>query len=635
MNVSQLMRQFMREMQGADPKALELKVGQVVKGMVVQLLSDQEALMNIGGHLLKAKLETPLQQGQTTMLQVQPNSTPEQLLLKPMQASAVPIAEESMPDLLKQLGFKDTPQHRQLVQLAHQAQVPLTKVEMKPLQPIVQLQPEGAESSTWMKAGLAAHSKGLPLTADSIKAMQQIMFGQPIHHNLKQVGEQAAQLLQQITASPNGDGTNQSSLQLSSKVTAQLQKLVQLVGQISSLSMVDGNEAAPTLSPKGSLSVAQAAASVSNAGVAADVQDQLKASSRTQGGVSATAEAPQPSRPSSAQSPVSSPVSNLVEGSRLSEPSTVQNGLKNAGIDQQETIGSRMEQRVGAAPSKQDTSGVVKETSLKPEANSTLQSNVSTAQAATAGETKSSWIGQLLKSMGMNLEQQLKQAVQQSDRSPQTNHDLTPAVQASILDEGLPEAIRTTQQQSFESLKQVLLQLQAEELPPALKESTQQLLQQVTGQQLMLVSERTGLFSHMTLMLPLRDGDSEQTASIHIQSRKGRKGEMDAENCRLLFDLSMKSLGNTLIDVQVVNKIVNLQIHNDHPMITRLVELGKEDIQAALQQVGYHCASVKVTAYPAPVQSGQGASGTLTNGLNNEAAQKYKLPSYKGVDLKV
>ena len=61
---------------------LELKVGQIVKGVVLQLLSDQEALVNIGGTQVRAKLETPLKQGDVTMLQVQPESNGGQILLE-------------------------------------------------------------------------------------------------------------------------------------------------------------------------------------------------------------------------------------------------------------------------------------------------------------------------------------------------------------------------------------------------------------------------------------------------------------------------------------------------------------------------------------------------------------------------
>ena len=85
MNISGLIRSLVGDLTASDSKVLELKVGQIVKGVVLQLLSDQEALLNIGGTQVRAKLETPLKQGDVTMLQVQPESNGGQIMLNRLQ----------------------------------------------------------------------------------------------------------------------------------------------------------------------------------------------------------------------------------------------------------------------------------------------------------------------------------------------------------------------------------------------------------------------------------------------------------------------------------------------------------------------------------------------------------------------
>ncbi|WJH33252.1 OPI10 family protein [Paenibacillus sp. CC-CFT747] len=76
-----------------------------------------------------------------------------------------------------------------------------------------------------------------------------------------------------------------------------------------------------------------------------------------------------------------------------------------------------------------------------------------------------------------------------------------------------------------DNLKSLLLQLTAAEgLPSSLKDSVQQALQQVTGQQLLLASDRQSAFTHVTILLPFRDGNGDQTAAVHVQSRKGPRG---------------------------------------------------------------------------------------------------------------
>ena len=101
LNISGLIRSLVGDLTASESKVLELKVGQIVKGVVLQLLSDQEALINIGGMQVRAKLETPLKQGDVTMLQVQPESNGGQILLKPLMASDVQIADDSLSELLK------------------------------------------------------------------------------------------------------------------------------------------------------------------------------------------------------------------------------------------------------------------------------------------------------------------------------------------------------------------------------------------------------------------------------------------------------------------------------------------------------------------------------------------------------
>ncbi len=63
MNISQMMKNIIGEPKVSDTKTLDLKVGEIVRGTVIKLLSHQEALVNINGVTTSAKLETPLQQG--------------------------------------------------------------------------------------------------------------------------------------------------------------------------------------------------------------------------------------------------------------------------------------------------------------------------------------------------------------------------------------------------------------------------------------------------------------------------------------------------------------------------------------------------------------------------------------------
>ncbi|MBE9913273.1 DNA ligase, partial [Paenibacillus donghaensis] len=177
-----------------------------------------------------------------------------------------------------------------------------------------------------------------------------------------------------------------------------------------------------------------------------------------------------------------------------------------------------------------------------------------------------------------------------------------------------------------DTLKGVLLQLMNhDEAPPALKEAAQQLVSHLTGQQLLLNTDRTAPFAQVTLFLPLNGPDGQETASVQIQSRRGPKGELDAANCRLWFDLQMKHLGQTLVDVQVVNRIVSLKVHNANEWAGALLENNREEISGAMEAVGYQLLTLK--AEPMPEKPAESVSAA--------AVKEYVPQSYKGVDFRV
>ncbi|MGE7051711.1 hypothetical protein ACQKI4_03825, partial [Paenibacillus glucanolyticus] len=180
-----------------------------------------------------------------------------------------------------------------------------------------------------------------------------------------------------------------------------------------------------------------------------------------------------------------------------------------------------------------------------------------------------------------------------------------------------------------DTLKGVLLQvLSSQETPPALKEAAQQIVQHLTGQQLLLNTDRTAPFAQVTMFIPLHGVDGEQTASVHIQSRRGRKGELDATNCRLLFDLDMRFLGPTLIDVQVVDRIVSLSFRNDQSFAAELFEGKKQELATAVASIGYQLLSVKTEPLPVDPQPSSDMSVQGT-------AAEYAPQTYKGVDMRI
>jgi hypothetical protein len=612
MNISGLIRSLVGDLQAADSKLLELKVGQVVKGLVLQLLSDQEALINISGLVVRAKLETPLKQGDVTLLQVQPESNSSQILLKPLFSSDVQIADESMKDLLKSFTLKDVPANRQMVQLIQQEGVPLTKDTVQKFAALQQAAPEGVIKEEWTQAAVLAFKRGLPLTPDTVSALRQATSGPPAGTLLERLELQVASLLQEQP-------------EHSAAAT-----LTQLAAALKSLRAVAAAWTAPPPVPS-------AAASSGTAAPAAAPQpggDAARAS--TMGGTPQQPSGFAAARDAASPGEAARPAASAVQEADLNAGAKLPASASQPDAPLARAVGMAQPQR--AEPSAAGEPPLAGSPGLQPPALQEAGSVAARPQAQAAGaaaaaasapqplaEPDPNWIGRLLQSLGVEHEHQLAKMPELLRAAPEM---LATAADSQSSIGSRPDA---------DTVKSILLQLAAaDDLPAPLKETVQQALQQITGQQLLLSSDRNSMFSHITMFVPFMDGSGQQSASVHIQSRKGQRGEVDANNCRLLFDLQMKTIGNTLVDVQVMNKIVSLQVHNDLPALAQLIDGSREEIAESLHKAGYQFFSLKCLPYPQFVtdkETGSTKSAPL-DGTKMDLKSLYEPKPYKGVDYR-
>ncbi|QYR19794.1 flagellar hook-length control protein FliK [Paenibacillus sp. sptzw28] len=326
------------------------------------------------------------------------------------------------------------------------------------------------------------------------------------------------------------------------------------------------------------------------------------------------------------------------------------------------------------------TAGAPQSAGASQSAAAPLQSagHAGLGETAPARHNGGGWVGQLIKWLGVDHERLLAASVsnspqkevsqtkqpgegsklQQPENKPAALHQTEPeysgrseraalTINTSIEKAQLPAppgtqltddgALRPdAAKPAMDSLKSALMTLaSSDDVPQALRDTAQQLVQHITGQQLLLTPERTNTpFTHVTMFIPLQGPDGGQTASVHIQTRRGRKGELDGNNCRLLFDLRMKTLGETVVDVNVVDKIVSLNLWNDHPAISELLEASRSEMNEALQNAGFQLLSLRST--PMPDRRADSPGGPeIKPGGPSPAHPDWSTKRYKGVDFRV
>jgi hypothetical protein len=288
----------------------------------------------------------------------------------------------------------------------------------------------------------------------------------------------------------------------------------------------------------------------------------------------------------------------------------------------------------GDAPAATDTAANRAAAAGSGAADSLRAANKADAAAqASAPKQEAAWIGRFLQWLGVGHEHRLMHPAEA--RLPGGDAGLPAGAAAAAM----PGADAPAQEArpAADTLKGALLALAAhDDVPPALREAAQTLANQVTGQQLLLSSDRSTVapFSHMTLFVPMKGADGETTATVHVQTRRSRRGEWDVDNCHLLFDLRMRNLGDTIVDVQVVDRIVSLKLLNDFPGMSDLLDQAREELASGMSSAGFQLLSL--TASPLPQwKNGSAASALSSSGADKTAiASAYAAKPYKGVDYR-
>lgn len=675
MNIGSLIRGLLGEQKPGDAKTLELKPGQVVRGVVMNVSEDgQEAVVQIQGVQVKAKLETPLRAGETALLQVQPPGEGGTAVLKPLsQTPGQPLSPSSMAEVLDFAGLPDTKENREMIRGMQNAGVPLTKDNIAMFREALAVKPPQIPAAEWAESAAIAFHRGLPITPESVKGLHQAVFGPQLHQLLQSLeqqltsalsngiggaaaagknaasaapstaaGAEATAAAQQQTAANNAAGVAAQAGSGQQALLTKLQGLLQQLRGELAQPWASGGTAAPAAGQPAAVPTGPAAALGEGAAGPSPKpptpgaepwvgrllkllgteheQQALRGAGTGPAGEAARAGSTAPAAP--AGQPAATPGSGTAAGTA--------HGAAAPGANAAVTASAAVPTAAGAA--------APAPAAAQPTAAAAAQASLPATPASGSGGAAANMPGaSATPGNAANANQQapgIPNAQTGAANQPGLTHQVTPTVQQQITQGVHPAAMASGPSGDSslalqDTLKGVLLQvLSSQDAPPALKEAAQQVIQHLTGQQLLLNTDRTAPFAQITLFIPLHGSDGEQTASVHIQSRRGRKGELDATNCRLLFDLDMKFLGQTLIDVQVVDRIVSLNFRNDQPFAAELFEGTKQELAQAVSSIGYQLLSVKTE--PLPLDSLPAAEDSVQG-----TAAEYTPQVYKGVDMRI
>lgn len=179
------------------------------------------------------------------------------------------------------------------------------------------------------------------------------------------------------------------------------------------------------------------------------------------------------------------------------------------------------------------------------------------------------------------------------------------------------------------SLKSALLLLlqHPQGLTQGVREQAEFLLQRITGFQL-VSSEQHGPVQHTLFQVPIKVTDKYQDMTIQWEGRQTKDGSIDEEHCRILFYLTLEALEDTVVDVQIQNRVMTLTIYNENERPAGVQEMWMPILTENLQKLDYRLSAIKWK---------QPSAQTESSSPKFDLGRGYQKDDYgyRGVDVRI
>jgi len=611
---------------------LSLKQDQVFHGSIKQLYPNQMAEVQVGNQKLMAKLEVPLKVGDAHFFQV--TSTNPQTELKvvtgPMSQSMT--AGQQMSQLMETMNLPKSNEMQQVLSHFMKAQLPLAKEQLLAAEGWMKNLPAGVDKNNALHALQRMVELKMPFTNTVFQALTQGVKTDGMSANL-------ANLAQLLATQSGGNEAIKSSL---------LQQIDQLAKPLNNetggillaratQNLLDNNS--PVASKLQSLTV------LKEAGI-------LPQNATLQNWQTVNQQGNQQS-----VNPVQASAGQLLQQLGQTSPEQIKPMLEQVKAwisnesllsttqkQQLEQLLSRFEQIPASKPA---VEALVNQ--LRQQLTNAYSENVSTRlfMQNDQGQSAKDQLLTLLKpdTNLPNADQLLRNLVKVTADSPQPlmQSTLTQAegqVQAAVDSRAMEQAIKTVLKGlgvSYEAAlankagdiqaiaqqikPQLLALLQDTQTPVAIRDAAETVMSRLNGMQ--LTSGENGHQHQLVMQVPLDFFGKRMDATLQWNGRMKEDGKIDANFARILFYLNMETLQQTVIDMQVQNRVVTINIYNDMPNLESLATSLKGTLKTGLLEKEYTLSGLFIKPF-------EDQAGKIVTKLSNQQEDEQG-----GVDIRV
>lgn len=142
---------------------------------------------------------------------------------------------------------------------------------------------------------------------------------------------------------------------------------------------------------------------------------------------------------------------------------------------------------------------------------------------------------------------------------------------------------------------QLMALLQDDQASPATKKAAEQLVARMNGMH--YLSGENGPQHQLIMQVPLSFFGKQTEATLQWNGRMKKNGKIDADYARVMFYLDLAALDETIIDMQVQSRVVNVTVYNEHHNLDMLAEPLRASLEKGLLSHDYRLSGVLIKQF--------------------------------------
>ena len=582
----------------ANNQPLALKQGQVFHGTIKKLYPDQMAEIQVGNQKFIAKLEVPLKAGDAHFFQV--TGTDPQAELKVVSGPMTPTTSPSQQinQLLESMNLPKSAEMQQLLGHFMKAELPISKDQLLQAEMWLKALPEGISKMDALQTIQKMIELKMPMTNEVFQAL---MSGQKTS-GMAAIMENFAQLLAKDTALPE-----QLKQNLMQQVQAIAKPFEVETGSVVLAKVLESltNNAATTSEKMQALSILKESGIIPNQATLQNwsSMNEGKASQQMQqaGQVVQTILTTKPENAAQLIEQLKSWTTNqqFLTNDQKQQINQLIDRFNQLPVTKQtvDIFAKQMQDQLLEAFSQNTSKHLftqdIKGLSVKDHLLSLLKQEVASPLQNEA------FMRNLVKNSIASSQPFIQQIVTQADALVQNSMDskaMEHAMKTVLKNLGISyEATLGNKSADLQMIAhqlkpQLHTLLQETNMTPQLKEAAEMLMTRMNGMQ--LSSGENGHQHQLIMQVPLEFFGKRMDATLQWNGRMKDDGKIDANYARVLFYLQMASMQETVIDMQVQNRVVTVTVFNEHLEIQSIAEPLKAALKVGLAEKNYQLSGV-------------------------------------------